>query len=82
MWSNRAWADALAEVCGWSGEVRLSPRDQIPEPARSRLAALDLTVPLALDTTAVRQALGFTEITSPQDALLATLDAENRARVR
>lgn len=82
VWSNRTWADALAAACGWSREVRIVPRDQIPEPARSRLDALDLTVPLALDTTAIRQTLGYAEITSLEAALLATQGAETGAQVR
>lgn len=76
VWSNKAWADALAAVCGWNGELQIVPRDQIPEPTRSRLAGLDLTVPIDLNSAAIRQTLGYSEVVSLDEALMATLEAE------
>jgi nucleoside-diphosphate-sugar epimerase len=79
VWSNLEWARRLAGVCGWHGEVEIVPRDRTPEPARTRLAALDLTVPICLDTGLIRRRLGYAEVVALKDALAATVAAETAA---
>lgn len=74
--TNLEWAADLAEVCGWCGKFDIVPRDRLPESARSGLTALDLTTPLCLDTSLIRQRLGYVEVVAPADALSATVDAE------
>ena len=77
--SNLEWARDLAEVCEWRGEFDVAPRDRLPEPVRSSLAALDLTAPLCLDTSFIRRRLGYSEVVAPADALRATVEAEKSA---
>jgi nucleoside-diphosphate-sugar epimerase len=74
--SNLEWACALPTALGWRGEVRVVSRDQIPEPTRSRLVALDLAVPIALSTEAIRQAIGYSEVVDLADRLAATIQAD------
>jgi nucleoside-diphosphate-sugar epimerase len=71
--TNREWAIALKAVVDWRGEIRVMARDTIPEPAQKQLGALDLTVPIRLNTSAIRQTIGYTEVVSEADALAATI---------
>ena len=64
------WAHRLARALAWQGEIRIDA----DAPMARRLGALDLTVPLALDTSAL-SALGFEPSTSVEAALAATLVA-------
>jgi nucleoside-diphosphate-sugar epimerase len=77
--ANAAWAARLADVLGWRGEVRRLPRRQVPEPARAPLAALDLGVPLVMETALIRERLGYREVTDLAEALRRTAEDE-RAR--
>lgn len=43
-----------------------------------RAEATDLRYPLTLDTTRIRDELGFTEVVSERDALLATIAYEGK----
>lgn len=74
--SNQAWAQRLAAALQWKGELQLVTRKDAPEPARRRLDQLDLSVPFALNSNAIREAVGYSEVTSWQDALAATIGAE------
>lgn len=71
-----AWADRFAAVLDWAGEVRTVARDAVAEPQRSRLSALDLTLPLVTDTGRIRRELGYREVTDPEAALERTIAAE------
>lgn len=77
--SNLEWANALAEVCDWRGEVEIVSRHRLPEPARIGLSALDLSVPLCLDTRRIRDELGYAEVIAPDDALAVIAEAEKGA---
>jgi nucleoside-diphosphate-sugar epimerase len=74
--TNLEWAKAFATALAWSGELQLVPRERTPEPTRSRLEALDLTVPCILATGAIRRALGYSEVTRFAASLRATIEAE------
>jgi nucleoside-diphosphate-sugar epimerase len=74
--SNFDWALALSQACGWRGELQIARREETQEPTRSRLGALDLSVPNCMHTDLIRRTLGYTEVTRIQDALIATINAE------
>jgi nucleoside-diphosphate-sugar epimerase len=73
-----AWADRFAAALDWLGEVRTVARTAVAEPLRSQLSALDLTLPLATDTSRIRAELGYREVTDPQAALQRTIEDEHR----
>ena len=68
-----AWIARFAQALGWRGEV-------VERPARGGpLTELDLRYPLATDTGAIRQALGWAEPTPPAEAIARTA-ADERTR--
>ncbi len=72
------WLLSFAVVMNRSLEV-----ETVPAAAKAllheRADATDLSYPLTLDTSRIRQELGYTEPTSERDALLATIAAETPA---
>ena len=70
------WASRFADLLGWSGELRTIPRDEVAEPARTHLDALDLTYPMVTDTCRIRAELGYREVIDAADALRRTVEDE------
>lgn len=75
---NAAWAARFADALDWRGQVRRIAREAVDEPLRSRLNAMDLTYPLALDSRRIRTELGYGEVTDPEEALARTIEDEMR----
>ncbi len=71
---HRAWARRFAAALGWQGTFKET--DDPAHPFAQGLAGLDLSAPLAVDTTALRSAIGFVEPTPLADALASTIAAE------
>jgi nucleoside-diphosphate-sugar epimerase len=69
---NRGWVDRFAEATGWGGEVVL-------EPSEGMWNSLDLRYPFHIDTSAWREATGWSEPTPQAEALAATIESEKRA---
>jgi nucleoside-diphosphate-sugar epimerase len=69
---HRAWVTRFAAQTGWTGEIVLEEDG----PFASRLAALNPSFPLALDTSRIRRELGYAEILAPAEALQSVIDAD------
>jgi len=68
------WSRRLSEAMDWKGEILVSD-DQSGVFARS-LEALDLTVPLEIDSAKIREQLGFRECVSIAEGLRRTIADE------
>ena len=68
------WIGRYSAALGWRGEVT-----EAPAPPKSPIAALDLRYPLSVESQAFREACGWTEPTSLEDALIGTI-ADERDR--
>lgn len=75
---HAAWAARFAEATGWDGEVRRLPREAVPEGVRGALDALDLSVPMVLDSGRIRAELAYAEPTPLPEAIARTLADEIR----
>jgi nucleoside-diphosphate-sugar epimerase len=73
---HAAWAARFADILGWTGELRRIPREQVGEPLRSGLDAMDLANAFLMDTGRIRAELGYAEPTPPDAALRRTIDDE------
>lgn len=73
---HAAWAARFAGLLGWRGEIVPIPRDQVAEPVRRALDALDLDWPMVTDTSRIRAELGYREPTDPEEALRLTVEDE------
>lgn len=80
--SNLEWAGILSNLSGWGGKLQIVSRNQMPESTRSRLAGLDLSVPISLSTASIRECLGYSEVTALEDALISTVEAEKTEATR
>jgi nucleoside-diphosphate-sugar epimerase len=67
------WVGRFAGLLGWRGELRTIARGSVAEPQRSRLEALDLSIPLVMDTRRIRRELGYAEVVDPATALRTTV---------
>lgn len=74
--SNLEWAEAIGAALGWRGTRQLRAREEAPEPVRAGLQALDLSVPMRLNSDAIRRELGFSEVATRTEALRATIEDE------
>jgi nucleoside-diphosphate-sugar epimerase len=63
------WAERFAAVTGWTGAFERLPRAAVASPVRERLDAMDLGLPMVMDTAKARSELGFSEPTDAADAL-------------
>ena len=71
--TERAWIERIAAVVGWHGEVvTLPPEVMPPRP----FSDLDWRQDLVLDTTRIRDQLGYAEVVDPDDGLRATVEWE------
>lgn len=64
------WIRRIAAAADWDGEIITMPADQLPEHLRPEL---DYTYDLALDTSRIRQELGYQELVSPNAAMERTV---------
>jgi nucleoside-diphosphate-sugar epimerase len=64
------WVQQIAQVVGWRGEIVTLPNDQLP-PALQH--DYDPAQDLALDSTRIRQELGYGETMPPEEALQRTV---------
>ena len=71
---HRVWVQRFGQALGWRGEI-----DQVPAPADSPLAALDLRYSLATDNQAFRTVCNWREPNTMQDAIARTI-ADERDR--
>jgi nucleoside-diphosphate-sugar epimerase len=67
------WVRAIGAAAGWKGKVVTAPRQRLPEPLRSTINA---DQHLVVDTTRIREELGYRELVSRQEALRRTIDWE------
>jgi nucleoside-diphosphate-sugar epimerase len=77
--SQEEWAQRFAHAIGWSGRIIRVVRTTLPEVVAAGLDALDLACPLAMDTTKIRDRLGYAEVLSEEDALKTTIQEERRS---
>lgn len=64
------WIKKIAAVTGWTGSVRIFPTDQLPESLRD---PYDYRQHLALDSTRIRQELGFQDVVPMDEAIARTV---------
>jgi len=64
------WVAAIGRAAGWEGEVVAVPPEELPEQQRT---TMNTEQPFFLDTTRIRQELGYHEETIRRDALRETV---------
>lgn len=64
------WVRAIGAAAGWQGTIRTFPAEQLPEHLRD---PYDYRQHLALDSTRIRQELGFSDIVEMQEAIARTV---------
>lgn len=72
--NHLSWVNRIADVMGWAGEVDMV--DDPDHPLSLSTAHLDLTVNLAVDSTAIRKSLGYSEGDTIETYLSATINSE------
>jgi nucleoside-diphosphate-sugar epimerase len=72
---HEGWAQRIAEVLGWRGEIRRVPRAKAPAARRAALNALDFAYPMVTDTSRIRRELDYSEVVSAEQALRDTIAA-------
>jgi nucleoside-diphosphate-sugar epimerase len=72
--SHRQWIERFSSRIGWTGNIRAD--DDPQSPFAQRLASLDLTVPLALDGSALRSIIPGIPVVDLDTALDATIESE------
>ena len=73
--SHRQWIERFSSRIGWTGNIRAD--DDPQSPFAQRLASLDLTVPLALDGSALRAIIHGIPAVDLDTALDATIESES-----
>jgi len=68
--TEREWIAAIAAAAGWDGTVVEVPGGDLPEPLRPKV---DYRHDLVLDTTRIRDELGYAETMPPSEALRRTV---------
>lgn len=68
------WIRKIASVVGWDGDVVALPSAALPEYLRQD--AFDLTQDFVVDTTRIRDELGYSEQVEPDEALRRTVEWE------
>jgi nucleoside-diphosphate-sugar epimerase len=71
--TETAWIERIAQTTGWPGTVVTRPNDQLPE---SLQHSYDTTQSWALDSSRIRQKLGYREVTLPSEAMQRTVEWE------
>jgi nucleoside-diphosphate-sugar epimerase len=72
--SEEEWVRVIADVVGWDGEVLALPPDRLPETLRAD--AYDLRQDYVVDSTRIREELGYDEIVDPDEAIRRTIEWE------
>ncbi len=72
--SEREWISKIAAVTGWDGEVVLLPAGRLPEYLRQD--SFDLSQDFVVDTSRVRNELGYSEVVPSEEALRRTVEWE------
>lgn len=67
------WVRAIGAAAGWKGKVVTAPRQRLPEHLRSNI---NTDQHLVVDTTRIREELGYREPVSRREALRRTIDWE------
>ncbi len=61
---------SIGQAAGWTGEIVTQPDQELPHNSKS---SLDFRQHLVMDTTRIRQELGFTETVSVEEAIQRTI---------
>lgn len=69
-YSEYEWVERIARLMHWSGQIRVLPSERLPALLRLQL---DGRQPIILDSTRIRQELGYTEQITEHDALLQSI---------
>ena len=70
--SELEWARRIADCVGWTGEIVELPEGRQPDPVTDVDTAQDLVV----DSSAIREELGYRERVDPDEALARTIEWE------
>ena len=68
--TEAAWVRAIADAAAWNGEVIAVPPEDLPEQQR---VTMNVTQPLVIDSTRIREELGYGEGIVRPDALRETV---------
>jgi nucleoside-diphosphate-sugar epimerase len=68
--SEAQWARAIGVAAGWNGKVVIVPKDRVPA---HLVRDIDTAQHLVVDTTRIREELGYTEPVSRDEALRRTV---------
>jgi nucleoside-diphosphate-sugar epimerase len=71
--SERDWLRRIAKAAGWNGSIVVVPEEKLPAHMREEY---DTTQDLALDSTRIREELGYGEQTAADEAMRASVDWE------
>ncbi len=69
--SEAVWISRVAEQVGWTGEIIRLPNNRLPEHLRSEIISRHN---LDIDTSRIRDELGYRESVGPDEALKSTLE--------
>src|SRR5205085_2596742 len=64
------WVRAIGDAAGWRGEIVVLPKDRLPDHLTFNI---DASQDLEVDTTRIRNELGYSEVISPTEALERTI---------
>ena len=73
-WTEEEWILAIGAAAGWGGKVRFLPADRLPG---HLVTGIEFRQDLVIDTTRIRQELGYTEPTARIDAITRTVAWES-----
>jgi nucleoside-diphosphate-sugar epimerase len=68
------WVNAIGAAYGWSGEIVTLATERVPEHLRDE--ELNFAQDLVVDTTRIREELGYRETVQPREALARTVEWE------
>lgn len=68
--SEAEWIGAIADAAGWNGEIIAVQPEQLPEQQR---VTMNVAQPLVIDSTRIREELGYREVAAQRDALQETV---------
>jgi len=73
MMTERSWIEAIAKEVKWDGRIHVASKESLPEELRS---SLHYGPDISVDSTFIRQKLGFIETVSFEESLRRTIDWE------